>query len=140
MGLYLYAVGASRQLTSVLNSLGICSSYSTLVGSEQQAPKDSDNTGHSSESEDDPDWIPDTSDSDGESSKWESSSGNSESESESPSDSEVERNSRVEGVQVGSINKVRIFQSFKVTSINVSLEGRKWSRDRIIETTLTCLS
>ncbi|KAK7678924.1 hypothetical protein QCA50_018064 [Cerrena zonata] len=57
------------------------------------------------ESEDDPDWIPDTSDSDGESSKWESSSGNSESESESPSDSEVERNSRVEGVQVGSINK-----------------------------------
>ncbi|KAK7676620.1 hypothetical protein QCA50_020434 [Cerrena zonata] len=87
MGLYLYAVSASRQLT------------------EQQAPKDSDNTGHSSEGEDDPDWIPDTSDSDGESSKWESSSGNSESESESPSDSEVERNSRVEGVQVGSINK-----------------------------------
>ncbi len=33
--LYLYATGAQRQVISVLNSLGICSSYPTLAGSQK---------------------------------------------------------------------------------------------------------
>ncbi|PSS33977.1 hypothetical protein PHLCEN_2v1985 [Hermanssonia centrifuga] len=37
IGLYLYATGAQRQVISVLNSLGICSSYPTLAGSRKLA-------------------------------------------------------------------------------------------------------
>ncbi len=72
MGIYLYAAGAQRQVISVLNTLGICSSYPAIAGSQRaglesitrsqdgskHAPGDADVAGHSEgESEIDDDIL-----------------------------------------------------------------------------------
>ena len=40
LGLYFYSTGVQRQVTAVLNSLGICCSYPALVGSERRVDKE----------------------------------------------------------------------------------------------------
>ncbi|KAI0690244.1 hypothetical protein C8T65DRAFT_834461 [Cerioporus squamosus] len=69
VGLYLYATGASRQLISVLSSLGVCSSYPSIAGSgdtvkaaEEEMAHDAGTQDEDSD-EEDLDWVPNTSDS-----------------------------------------------------------------------------
>ena len=86
LSLYMYASGTSRQLITILANLGWCSSYPSIVGSGH-APLDAPTVGvvptahgdDEDEDSEDPDWLPDVSETEDE--------GDSESE-ESEIDSE----------------------------------------------------
>ncbi len=66
LGVYVYVTGASRQLISVLSSIGDCSGYTTIAGSgvlDHAIGKTIAELSDESKDED-PDWLPDTDDSD----------------------------------------------------------------------------